>query len=479
MRSIITIFINMTNKNDRLLSALIRQDFSSFIHKTFSTINPGAKFLPNWHIDLIADYLEMVRSGEKKRLIINMPPRALKSVCVSVAWPAWLLAKNPAIRIIAASYAQNLSIKHSMDCRFILSSSWYKKLFHQTQLSTKHNQKSKFMTSQNGFRFATSVGGSVTGEGGDVLIIDDPHKPSQINSNKYRQNVCEWFDNTFSSRLNDQNNGVIVLVMQRLHEEDLTNHLMQTGSWDLLKIPAISNEDKYYEGLSKTYHFPKGQLLNANRDNMQYLNDLQQKTDAKTYAAQYMQEPLPSKYNMLSIEDISFYDALPERFEYYIQSWDTAIKVSEKADYSVCTTYGVQKGRLYLIHMLRKKLSYPDLKQTAEKLIERFNPRIVLIEDKASGSSLIQDLKIQDMIGSKIKPVKPKLDKLTRFASTLPMFQSGEILLPIKASFKLALLNELTNFPNSKHDDVIDSISQCVGYFKSQKSKPAARIRFI
>ena len=473
-----------TKNNNRLLSAIIRQDFSSFIHKVFSTINPGTEFLPNWHIDLIADYLEMARTGKKKRLIINMPPRALKSVCVSVAWPAWLLAKNPATRIIAASYAQSLSVKHSMDCRFILSSNWYKKLFHDTKLSKHHNQKSKFMTIQNGFRFATSVGGSVTGEGGDVLIIDDPHKPSQIHSNKWRQKTCDWFDNTFSSRLNDQNNGVIVLVMQRLHEEDLTNHLMQNGSWDLLKIPAIASDDIYYKALGttlqgKTYHFPKDQILNPSRDNMQYLNDLQQKSDPRTYAAQYMQEPLPSQYNLLTLEDISFYDTSPEQFDYYIQSWDTAIKVSEKADYSVCTTYGVCKDNLYLLHMLRKKLSYPELKQEAEKLMTRFNPKIVLIEDKASGSSLIQDLKNQGAFSSKIKQIKPKLDKLTRFASVLPMFQSGKILLPLKASFKLALLNELTSFPNSKHDDIVDSISQCLGYFKEQSTKPAVRIRII
>lgn len=165
-----------------LICALLRQDFPSFIHKTFTTINPGITYCPNWHIDLIADRLEAVRRGEINRLIINMPPRALKSVCVSVAFPAWLLGQDPTKRIMFASYSQVLSIKHSMDCRFVVGSGWFQTVFPHTKLSKKHNQKAKFMTTRHGFRFATSVGGSATGEGGDVLIIDDPHNPSHIHS---------------------------------------------------------------------------------------------------------------------------------------------------------------------------------------------------------------------------------------------------------------------------------------------------------
>jgi hypothetical protein len=145
--------------NKKLLDAVLRQDFSSYINKVFHTINPGVEYQSNWHINLISDYLERVKSLEIKRLIINMPPRALKSVCVSVAWSTWLLGHNPAVRIMAASYSSVLSVKHSLDSRLVISSEWYGRLFPATKLSKNHNQKSKFLTSENGFRFATSVGG--------------------------------------------------------------------------------------------------------------------------------------------------------------------------------------------------------------------------------------------------------------------------------------------------------------------------------
>ena len=181
----------MSSNEKKVLNAILREDLNSFIAKTFYTINPSALFYSNWHIELIAEYLKALSLGEIKRLIINIPPRSLKSLAISVAFPAWLLGKNPSMRIIASSYSSIISIKHSLDCRFIMSSEWYKETFPQTILSSKHNQKSKYLTTTNGFRFATSVGGSVTGEGGDFLIIDDPHNPAKINSNKYCLNVID------------------------------------------------------------------------------------------------------------------------------------------------------------------------------------------------------------------------------------------------------------------------------------------------
>lgn len=215
---------------DKLLPLVLTHDLNSFIHKAFNTINPGTSYQPNWHIELIAEYLQAVQSGRITRLIINIPPRSLKSICVTVAWPAWILGRDPTKRIMSASYSQLLSTKHSLDCRFILESDWYKKLFPATILSTKHNQKSRFLTKQNGFRLATSVGGSATGEGGDVLIIDDPHNPTYINSPKMRKRVIEWFEQTFVTRLNNTAKGAIILVMQRLHEEDLAGHLLNNSN---------------------------------------------------------------------------------------------------------------------------------------------------------------------------------------------------------------------------------------------------------
>src|SRR5690606_12736543 len=155
---------------------------------------------------------------------------------------AWLLGRDPTKRIIVASYSNILGIKHSVDCRFLLESDWYKKIFQQTKIDKKNNQKNKYMTTKHGFRFTTSVGGSVTGEGGDILIVDDPINPAHVNSIKGRQKVIDWYEKIFVSRLNDQRNGAIVIVMQRLHDNDLVGHIIRNSpsDWKILKIPAIA-----------------------------------------------------------------------------------------------------------------------------------------------------------------------------------------------------------------------------------------------
>jgi predicted phage terminase large subunit-like protein len=465
----------MTNT---LLEAILRKDFSSFIHKTFDTINPGVPYAPNWHIDLIAQRLEAVRLGKIKRLIINMPPRALKSVCVSVAWPAWLLGHDPTKRIMFASYSQILSIKHSMDCRFVLSSNWYQKLFPNTILSKSHNQKSKFMTTKHGFRFSTSVGGSATGEGGDILIIDDPHNPSHIHSPNQRKKVIEWYEQTFATRLNSRLDGAIVLVMQRLHSQDLAGHLIASNpeGWEVLKIPAIAQEDMDIEIGAKSYHVNRGDLLHQARDAARALEKLESEIGRNNFAAQYLQMPVSKGFSLLTPDDLVYSYMQVERFEYFMQSWDTAIKTSETSDYSVCTIWGVIQSCYYLIDMVRSRMAYPELKNTAQKLNNKYKPRAILIEDKASGQSLIQDLRSQGLCN--IVAQKPKLDKITRFAAVVPLFQASRVIIPTSAPWLSLFINELTSFPACDHDDIVDSVSQFLGYMKG-KNAEGLRIRGI
>lgn len=227
-----------------VFDALLRQDLSSFVAKTFSTVSPGVRYLPNWHIDLICAHLVEATAGRIKRLIINMPPRYMKSIAVSVAWPAWLLGRRPQSKIIVASYSAALSLKHSLDCRHVVQSDWYRRVFPAVELAADQNQKHRFSTTRRGFRLATSIGGTVTGEGGDVLIVDDPHDPRRANSARLRQAALDWFDQTFSSRLDDKRRGVIVVVMQRLHESDLTGHLLAKGGWTHLCLPAEAEAEE-------------------------------------------------------------------------------------------------------------------------------------------------------------------------------------------------------------------------------------------
>ena len=258
----------------------MRRDLAAFIEKSFCTINTGAEYLHNWHIELIARTLTDVARGKIRRLIINIPPRYLKSVCVNVAWPAWLLGNRPYMRIVSASFNQSLATKHSLDTRLIMNSDWYHAAFPACVLSDEQNEKTKFLTTQNGFRLATSIFGSVTGEGGNILIIDDPLSPEMAASANERRKVQTWFDQTFSTRLDNKKLGAIVLVMQRLHEDDLSGVLLRRGGWEHLSLPAM-NED--------------GILLHEAREGWDELQQMRATLGEYGFAAQYMQAPLGLK----------------------------------------------------------------------------------------------------------------------------------------------------------------------------------------
>lgn len=463
-----TIFIK---GNQRLFQAILRQDLSSFIEKTFKSLNPGTKFHRNWHIDLLSSYLSEAIDGNIKRLIINIPPRSLKSIITSVAFPAFIIGKDPTKKIISASFARSLSIKHALDTRFVMESSWYRQLFPVTKLSKKQNQKSKFMTNHGGFRMAVSVGSMVTGEGADILIIDDPHNPSHIYSNKRRQQVLNWYDETLSTRLNDKKEGMIILVMQRLHEDDLSAHLSKDYGFNILQIPAIASEEREYIVRGQKYIQKTGEIFDTKRFSRKILDNIQKEMGYRSYLAQYIQKPVEAS-NMLKFSDLSFYEHLKLEFEYFALSIDTAIHQKEESDYSVCSIWGVKQDYYYLIQLYRAKPSYSQLKSKIISYVRKYKPRYILIEDHGSGSILIQDMKYLGI--ENIISIRPKFDKITRFTNILGMIESARVKFPKRAD----LIGELTTFPHSKHDDIIDSISQFLGYIKDI-SRQNARIREI
>ena len=445
--------------NKKIFSALLRQNFEFFMAKAFTTICPGNNYLPNWHIVKIAEYLEKVRLGEINRLIINMPPRYLKSVCISVAWPAWLLGKNPATKIMAASYSQVLSNKHSQDCRLLLNSDWYIDSFKETKITRGENQKSKFVTTSRGFRFATSTGGTATGEGGDILIVDDPQNPNKINSKKYREQTIEWFEQSFISRLNNKKSGAIVIVMQRLHAEDLCGYLLKNKAdqWTLLKLPAILDEEE---------------VLHSERESYQDLIKLKNEMGEYNFAAQYQQQPISSNGTMIKKQWFRYFSELElEKYSQIIQSWDTAIKAKDEHDFTVGITIGVIGDKYYILDIMRKKLEFPDLVKAVKEFAFKWKPKIILVEDKASGQSLLQSLSRS----LPMFPVKPKFDKITRFACHTPLFETQRIFINEKGVWRIDLEAELLAFPKSANDDQIDALSQAFSYLSENKQSFSLR----
>ena len=454
----------MTLSEQDLLDAILRSDFESFLRRCLLTLNPGMPFLPNWHIKAITYQLERVRRGEVNRLIINMPPRHLKSLTVSVAFPAFLLGLEPWHRIFAISYGSELSLKHARDFRAVVTSPWYGRTF--TKMRIARDTEDGVYTSLKGFRQATSVGGSLTGMGGKLFIIDDPLKPLDAQSEPARSRVNQWIFNTLMSRLDNKQTGVIIVVMQRVHMDDLSGFLASSSAeWEILSLPAIAEVDERIQIGDNEFHSRQaGEALHFEHEPLESLLQMQRNIGSYFFGAQYQQSPIPEGGAMLQKPWFRFYETVPEcnPGAKIFQSWDVAAKDGLQNDYSVCTTWRLQDKNYYLLDLVRGRFDFPRLRDAAMALSDRYQPYAILIEDASAGISLAQELRAMGQF--RVKSVPVDRDKQTRLFVQAAKFEAGRVHFPKAARFLPDLLAELLAFPNGRHDDQVDSISQALAY---------------
>jgi predicted phage terminase large subunit-like protein len=464
------------NASERaILEVVLRNDLTAFTQRCFQTVVPGQQFLPNWHIEAITHELERIRRREIRRLIVTLPPRNLKSICASVAFPAFVLGHDPAIRIVCASYSQDLTAKHARDCRVVMESAWYRQLFPHTRIDPRKNTEAEFETTARGYRLGTSVGGTLTGRGGNLIIIDDPLKPAEAMSETKRAAVSEWYDTTLSSRLDSKIGDAIVLIMQRLHVDDLVGHVLEKGpTWIHLNLPAIADSSQDVElGSGTTYRRDIGDVLHPEREPLAVLDELKAAMGSQAFSAQYQQAPVVPGGVLIKGAWFGSYTRLPEpnREARIVQSWDTASKTNKTNDFSVCTTWLTRGQDYYLLDVLRKRLEFPDLRRRILAHAARFKTRTVLIEDASTGAPLIQDLQSE----GKIRPIAipADRDKVVRLEAQSAVIEAGHVLLPDSAPWLDDFLLEVLAFPNGRYDDQVDSLSQ----FLTWASRPRIRIR--
>lgn len=461
----------------------LRNDLTSFMMRSFYELNPQASFIPGRYIELLASVLEKCRDGKSKRLILNLPPRTLKSHAASVVYPAWLLGHDPSKQIICASYGQDLADKHARDCRTLMSSAFYRGLFPRTVLSPNKLSVNDFMTTLQGSRMSTSVNGVLTGRGGDILILDDILKPDDALSETRRKAANDWYFNTLLSRLNSKENGIIIIVMQRLHQDDLVGEVTEREDWDLLSLPAIAQHDECYpiDGplWGGAFIRKAGEALHPERDSVATYEAIRETVGEYNFQSQYQQSPLPREGGLIKREWIRYYDPeeLPERFSYLLQSWDTAQKDGEMNDFSVCTTWGLFDGRYYLLHTFRKRCTFPVLKRAVVDLYNRLRPAKLLIEDKSSGISLVQELQSEGVYGIEAYKPLPGSDKHIRLAAQSIKFEAGHVYLPRNEPWLDEYVQEIIGFPGSKYDDQVDSTTQALDYLGSDAQSLAVWTR--
>ena len=352
-----------------------------------------------------------------------------------------------------------------------MHSAWYRKIF-KTRIAGS-TAAHDFSTDGGGCRLATSVGGTITGRGGNFIILDDPLKPDEALSETQRNAVNEWYDGTLVSRLNDKQTDVIIVVMQRLHQDDLVGHILKQEDWEVLSFPAIAQTDESHLITSplgnRTWRRKAGELLHPERESQKTLEEIRRRTGEYNFEAQYQQRPTPPGGAMVKTDWLRSYDSKPAQFGCIYQSWDTANKAGQLNDYSVCTTWGISGTDIYLLDVFRKQVNFPDLRRAAVWLRYQFKPNVILVEDKASGTQLIQELKHARINVQAYLP-PPGTDKIMRLHAQTTYFDNGRILLPKEAPWLSEYIAEITGFPGTRNDDQVDSTTQFLDYYGKNSS---------
>ena len=466
-----------------------------FVKQAWSTVEPGVPFIPSWHIEVICEHLEAVSSGEVRKLLVNIPPRHSKSTIVSVMWPMWEWLARPEEKFLCASYSGNLSIRDNLKARRLIQSPWYQERWgHMFALAGDQNAKQRFENDKTGYRLATSVGGTATGEGGSRLILDDPHSAQEAQSDVIRESALEWFDVVWSTRLNDPKRDAMVTIMQRLHEKDISGHILEDiGGWEHLMIPA--EWDGVPRKTSLGPYDPRrkqGELICPERFGLKEITELKQLLGTYGTAGQLQQDPQPSEGGILKTKHFQLWPAdkaLPQ-FEYVLQSYDCAFTEKTTGDPTACTVWAVfthaGQRQAMLIDAWDEHLSYPELRTRAirdwgteyggttvkDGLRTARRPDRVLVEAKASGQSLLQDLRLAKVPAVGYNP--GMADKVSRAHQAAPTLELGLLWVPESGknrgqpvSWASAFLKQVGKFPVAEHDDYVDTFTQAIIYLKN------------
>lgn len=455
--------------------SLAQDSLAEFVRQAWSVVEPHTALRWNWHLDVVCEYLEALAAGDLTRVIINQPPRSGKSLLVSVFWPCWLWIKAPEERLVFASYSAALSVKLSVDRRAVIQSRWYQGHWGaRVRLADDANLKTEFSNVARGHMISTSVGASITGKGGNYLVVDDLINPAQAESELEREAALRWFSETLGSRLDAKKTGRIVVIEQRTHQRDLTGTVLSQGDWTHLCLPAEFQRRTVIVLPRSRREVVKneGDLLWPEREGRLELNAAKAQLGAHAYNSQYLQTPVARGGNLFKREDFGTFTVPPQRFDAVVLSFDTAYGKSQSGDYSAGVVVGHLAQRdmgnnrpgFYVLAVWRGRVPFGELKQTAQELAAQWRPNALLIEDSASGQSLIQELRTNTSLP--VTPVRADADKFSRAAAVDPVFSGRLVYLADGAAWVEDFLEEVSGFPSWPHDDQVDAFVQALNWLR-------------
>jgi predicted phage terminase large subunit-like protein len=459
---------------ERIFRAILATDFRAFVEYVFGLLRPGTPFKPNWHIDAMAHKVSQVASGEVKRLIIAVPPRHLKSIIASVALPAWYLGHNPSERVVCVSYSAELAKTHANDFRRVVTDPTYQAVF--PKMVVARETDSEIHTTLRGRRYATSIQGTLTGRGGNLFIIDDPLKPGDAISQVNRERVIEWYRSTLVTRPDDKQAARVMVVMQRIHVDDLVGYLLDSDAgFEVLSLPAVAQSTTTYDlGGGRTHTREQGDLLHPAHEPAEVLREIKKSMGSMLFSAQYQQAPEPAGGKIIKRKMLRYYSAVERRpTDRIVLSWDIAMSERETADYSACVVL-LNRGDLYFVkEVIRGKFPFERLKEKIIEVKERYERASLVIEEGGISHGLIQSLREKHV---NVVDYKPKGDKAERLISQIDLFEGGSVLLPKEAPWLDEFVHELLSFPG-RHDDQVDALAQGLAWRRQAWKGPLVQRR--
>jgi predicted phage terminase large subunit-like protein len=450
------------------LQALLERDLTAFTEFAFGVVRPGVPLKRNWHLDAVTYKLSQLAKGYFRRLIITLPPRSLKSLCASVALPAWFLGHYPWERVVVVSYSDFLSRTHANDFRRVVNHPLYQATFPAMRLDRDTDRE--ITTTERGKRIATSIDGTLTGLGGNLIIIDDPIKLGDAMSDAVRERVIEWYRSTLLSRGDDKSETRIVVVMQRVHQNDLVGYLLEQGAFEVLNLPAIATKkDTYDLGAGRTYTRLQGELLHPAHESADTLIEQKRGMGPIAFSAQYQQAPIPAGGTIIKRKWLKTYEELRWRQgDRIVMSWDIALSEMETGDYTACVVLLIREETFFVLEVVRGRFPFETLKaKIIELKQQRYQVSTLLIEDAPISLGLIQSLRERSI---NVATYKPDTDKRTRLINQTDLFAGGSVRLPQRAPWLEEFVAELLAFP-SRHDDQVDALTQGLAWGSPSGSK--------
>ena len=459
-----------------IFDAMIREDFMTFLNYVMAELEPGTDYVENWHLEVMANALEDVRRGETLRLMINLPPRNLKTIMVSIAFAAFVLGHDPTRRIMCVTYSKEVAKAHAVLFQRIVRLAGFRRAFPDCRFPVNNSQLD-LRTTKGGYRLATSIDGSVLSRGADIIILDDPNKGQEIFSRTARNGVIRAWDNVISTRLNHPRESAIICVMQRLHEEDLTGHLLEQEEYRQILIPAIATEDEIWDlGNGRFHRRARGTPIQPDRMDHAEIERQRRIMGDLTFSAQYQQQPVPDDGIVIRRDWLRYYEEEPREFDTTFVSWDTASTLGENSDWSVGTVWGCHRGQIYLRDVIRIKMESPELTHLIEDTHCAYGSDLTLIEDGDLGRAIAQSLRSSSTL-CRPQIVRPRLAKIERMQARAVLFETGKVLFPREAPWLAIYQQELLGFPNARHDDQVDSTSQALEWFQRRLRQEMATER--